>query len=176
MLYNSRINEFNHDFNVEEIDILSILRKVINDNKKILIRKRIFPEIIGESTLVQTDKKWMYFVISQLVINAVKYTSIAGREKKFIKFIIRDEGKKISVCIKDNGIGIPKEDIGRVFNEFFTGKNGRKSSESTGMGLYLSKYVCDYMGHELYVKSEEGQGAEFNVAFVKEKNIFNIKD
>lgn len=83
MLYNSRINEFNHDFNVEEIDILSILRKVINDNKKILIRKRIFPEIIGESTLVQTDKKWMYFVISQLVINAVKYTSIAGREKEF---------------------------------------------------------------------------------------------
>ena len=62
---------------------MSILRKVINDNKKILIRKRIFPEIIGESTLVQTDKKWIYFVISQLVINAVKYTSIAGREKEF---------------------------------------------------------------------------------------------
>lgn len=176
MLYNSRINEFNHDFNVEEIDILLILRKVINDNKKIFIRKRIFPEIEGCSTLVITDKKWMYFVVSQIVINAVKYTAIADREKKFIKFIIKDEGNKISVCIKDNGIGIPKEDISRVFNEFFTGKNGRKSSESTGMGLYLSKLVCDDMGHELYVKSEEGQGSEFYITFCKEKNIFKIKD
>lgn len=176
MLYNSRINEFNHDFNVEEIDIILILRKVINDNKKILIRKGIFPEIIGTSTLVQTDKKWMYFVINQIVINAIKYTDIAERERKYIRFIIEDTADRISVCIKDNGIGIPEEDIARVFNEFFTGKNGRKSSESTGMGLYLSKYVCAYMGNDIYVKSKEGQGAEFYIIFYKEKNIFKIKD
>lgn len=176
MLYNSRINDFNHDFNVEAIDIILILRKVINDNKKLFIRKKIFPEILGDSVMIQTDKKWMYFVISQIVINAIKYTDIADRDRKFIKFIINSDGDKISLCIKDNGIGIPNEDKGRVFNEFFTGKNGRKSTESTGMGLYLAKYVCDYLGNELYVESEEGQGAEFYITFLKEKNIFKIKD
>ncbi len=82
MLYNARINEFNHDFNVEDIDILSILRKVINDNKKLLIRHKIFPQITGETTNVQTDKKWIYFVINQIVINAIKYTVATEKDKK----------------------------------------------------------------------------------------------
>ncbi len=82
MLYNARINEFNHDFNVEDVDILFILRKVINDNKKLLIRHKIFPKIAGETTIVQTDKKWIYFVINQIVINAIKYTVATEKDKK----------------------------------------------------------------------------------------------
>ncbi|WP_072986066.1 sensor histidine kinase [Clostridium cavendishii] len=174
MLYNARLNEFNHDFNVEAIDVLSILRKVINDNKKLLIRHKIFPEINGESTVVQTDKKWIIFVINQLLINAIKYTSITDKERKVISFNIKEETEKIIVSIKDNGIGIPKEDIGRVFNTFFTGKNGRKTSESTGMGLYLSKRICEEIGHRLHVESEEGNGAEFYITFYKSKNIFKL--
>lgn len=143
MLYNARINEFNHDFNVEDIDILLILRKVINDNKKLLIRHKIFPKISGETAIVQTDKKWIYFVINQIVINAIKYTAATEKDKKTINFNIKEDTTKIVVSIEDNGIGIPKEDLGRVFNAFFTGKNGRKTSESTGMGMYLSKRICE---------------------------------
>lgn len=174
MLYNARINEFNHDFNVQDIDILLILRKVINDNKKLLIKNKIFPEIIGKSTIVQTDKKWIYFVINQIVINAIKYTIAADKHKKAINFKIKDEAKKVVITIEDNGIGIPKEDLGRVFNIFFTGKNGRKTAESTGMGMYLSKRICNELGNELYVESEEGQGTKFYIVFYKGKNIFAL--
>ncbi|WP_035291909.1 sensor histidine kinase [Clostridium sp. KNHs214] len=174
MLYNARINEFNHDFNVQDIDILLILRKVINDNKKLLIKNKIFPEIIGQSTIVQTDKKWIYFVINQIVINAIKYTIAAEKHKKTINFRIKEEMEKVVITIEDNGIGIPKEDLGRVFNIFFTGKNGRKSSESTGMGMYLSKCICTELGNELYVESEEGQGTKFYIVFYKGKNIFKL--
>lgn len=174
MLYNARINQFNHDFNVEDIDVLSILRKVVNDNKKLLIRHKIFPEMAGKSVFVQTDMKWMYFIINQIVINAIKYTAAAEKDKKFIKFSIEDDALKTLVSIEDNGIGIPKEDIGRVFNAFFTGKNGRKTSESTGMGLYLSKRICNELGNELYVESKEGNGAKFCINFSKGKNIFKL--
>lgn len=174
MLYNARINEFNHDFNVEDIDILLILRKVINDNKKLLIRHKIFPKISGETAIVQTDKKWIYFVINQIVINAIKYTAATEKDKKIINFNIKEDTTKIVVSIEDNGIGIPKEDLGRVFNAFFTGKNGRKTSESTGMGMYLSKRICEELGNQVYVESEEGKGASFYIAFYKSKNIFKL--
>ncbi|ENK1244184.1 sensor histidine kinase [Clostridium sporogenes] len=174
MLYNARINEFNHDFNVEGIDILLILRQVINDNKKLLIRNKIFPQITGETAIVQTDKKWIYFVINQIVINAIKYTVATERDKKTINFKIEEDTAKITVSIQDNGIGIPKEDLGRVFNAFFTGKNGRKTSESTGMGMYLAKRICNELGNELYVESEEGEGTIFYIIFYKGKNIFKL--
>ncbi len=174
MLYNARINEFNYDFNVDHIDILIILRKVINDNKKLLIKHKIFPQIIGESAFVQTDKKWIYFVVNQIVINAIKYTTVTEKNKKIINFNIKKHSQKIIVSIEDNGIGIPKEDLDRVFNAFFTGKNGRKTSESTGMGMYLAKRICSELGNELYVESEQGKGTTFYIVFYKGKNIFKI--
>ncbi len=53
--------------------------------------------------------------------------------------------------IKDEGIGIPKSDISRVTKAFFTGENGRKTGESTGMGLYLANEICGKLGHELTI-------------------------
>ncbi|WP_125153464.1 sensor histidine kinase [Clostridium rectalis] len=174
MLYNARINEFNHDFNVVDTDILYILRKSINNFRKLLIIYEIYPEIKGKSTIVQTDKKWIYFVINQIIINAIKYTAIKEIDKKTISLKIKEDLLKITVSIKDNGIGIPKEDLGRVFNAFFTGKNGRKTAESTGMGMYLAKRICTELGNELYVESEEGKGTVFYIVFYKGKNIFKI--
>lgn len=174
MLYNARMNEFNHDFVVESVDLMSILRSVVNDNKKSLIRYRIFPKITGDTVRIETDKKWIQFVINQIIINAIKYTNAAKRDKKAININIKDDDKKTILSIKDNGIGIPKEDIGRVFNAFFTGKNGRKTSESTGMGMYLAKRICEELGHELIVNSKEEKGTEFSIVFLKGKNIFKL--
>lgn len=175
MLYNARLNEFNLDFNVESLDIISIGRKVINDNKKSIIRHHIFPKIRTNKEIpVETDRKWIYFVINQIVINAIKYSKSDSEESKLITFDVKDEPSKTTLSISDQGIGIPKEDISRVFNAFFTGKNGRKTSESTGMGMYLAKRVCDNLGHELLVNSEEGMGTTFSIIFHKGKNIFKF--
>lgn len=173
MLYNARINEFNHDFNVESIDVIEIVRKVINDNKKLLIHQGIFPKVTGEAAAINTDKKWIYFVINQIVINAIKYTSAAVREKKVINFTLLEDNSKVTLSIEDNGIGIPKEDLGRVFNAFFTGKNGRKTSESTGMGMYLSKRICTELGHKIEVEAEIDKGTKFCITFYKGKDIYS---
>ena len=176
MLYNARLSQFNLDFRVEKADILSIIRQVINNNKKSLIRYSIYPKIIcPESLYVETDSKWIAFVINQILVNAIKYSKDVEREEKYIVFEIKDEGSRIVLSIEDQGIGIPKEDRSRVFNAFFTGKNGRKTSESTGMGMYLSKRICDELGHGLTFESEEGCGTKFFIIFYKGKTIFNIE-
>lgn len=159
MLYNARINEFNHDFNVEGIDILLILRQVINDNKKLLIRNKIFPKIAGEDAIIQTDKKWIYFVINQIVINAIKYTVATEKDKKTINFKIEEDTAKITVSIEDNGIGIPKEDLGRVFNAFFTGKMVEKPLSLQVWGcIYQNVFAMSLeMNYTLNQKKEKEQ-------------------
>jgi len=175
MLNHARLNQFNLDFKIEDVDIVSIVRKVVNDNKKSLIRNFIFPKIISEDIHnVKTDKKWIYFVINQIFINAIKYSKDVERENKYIMFNVKDEECRTILSIKDEGIGIPKEDLGRVFQTFFTGKNGRRTSESTGMGMYLSKRICDNLGHELLLESEEGCGTTFFIVFYRGKNIFKF--
>ena len=67
--------------------------------------------------------------------------------------------------IIDEGIGIPNKDIKRIFDPFFTGKNGRKYGESTGMGLYISKEVCNNLGHNIEVTSEINKGTQVSIIF-----------
>ena len=175
MLCNARLSQFNLDFKVEKVDLLSVIRTVVNDNKKALIRYSIYPKIIcREAMTVETDSKWIAFVINQILINAIKYSKDVSSEEKYITFEVNDEGSRLVLSIGDQGIGIPKEDRNRVFNAFFTGKNGRKTSESTGMGMYLSKRICDELGHGLSFESEEGKGTKFFIAFYKGKSIFNL--
>lgn len=175
MLYNARLNEFNIDFNVESLEIIQEVRKIINNNKKSFIRNHIFPKIIGdEQIIVETDRKWISFAINQIVSNAIKYSKSECCQSKSIDFILKKEETKITLSICDQGIGIPKEDLGRVFNAFFTGKNGRKNSESTGMGMYLAKRICDKLGHELLVESEVTKGSTFSIVFYKGKNLFKF--
>lgn len=175
MLNHARLNQFNLDFRIEDVDIVSIIRKVVNDNKKSLIRNFIFPKIISEDIHnVKTDKKWIYFVINQIFINAIKYSKDVERENKYIIFNVTDEQSRTILYIKDEGIGIPKEDLSRVFQPFFTGKNGRRTSESTGMGMHLSKRICDNLGHELLLESEEGCGTTFSIVFYRGKSIFKF--
>lgn len=175
MLYNTRLNEFNLDFNVESFNIISIVRNVINHNKKSLIRNFIFPKIIGdEDIIVETDKKWLFFVINQIFVNAIKYSKDSQKDKKYITFKINQESTKVILSVADNGIGIPPQDLSRIFNAFFTGKNGRKIAESTGMGMYLSKKICDELGHDLLVESQENQGTTFSIVFHTGKNMFKL--
>ena len=82
----------------------------------------------------------------------------------------RDKINQDLLSIIDEGIGIVSKDLKRVFDPFFTGENGRKFGESTGMGLYLVKKVCDDLGHKVSIKSEVGKGTEVSISFNKDVN------
>ena len=73
--------------------------------------------------------------------------------------------KKVKLHIKDNGIGIPDKDLGRVFNKCFTGENGKDYAKSTGMGLYIVKGLCKKLGHGIKVESVEGEYTDVIITF-----------
>ncbi|WFD11087.1 sensor histidine kinase [Tepidibacter hydrothermalis] len=163
-LYLARIDNFEHDFKVETVDLKVLVFDVVNNLKRVFIKKHIYPEVkIKSSFFVQTDFKWMKFVIHQVIINAIKYSS----ENKKVSIEIYEKYDSSIVKIKDEGVGIPKTDIKRVFEPSYTGENGRVFGESTGMGLYIVSEVCKRLGHKIEIESEVNKGTIFKIIFKK---------
>ena len=73
--------------------------------------------------------------------------------------------ENVILSIKDNGIGIKKEEQNKVFNKGFTGTNGRKNNNSTGIGLYLAKKLTEKLGHNIKIISKENIGTEVQIIF-----------
>ncbi len=163
VLMNARLEKFEEDMQVEQVNLKEIVSATINENKRLFITNRVFPEMqIDESITVTSDSKWLKFVLGQFITNAVKYTF--EQNKQIVVSAIKDE-THVKLMIKDEGIGIPKSDLLRVTKPFFTGENGRKTGESTGMGLYLAKEICEKLGHELEIDSEVGVGTTITLTF-----------
>ncbi|MGO4540937.1 sensor histidine kinase [Paenibacillus sp. 2TAB19] len=167
MLYSARIDKFEFDLRIERTALHELARSVLNAHKRLCIRYSIFPRLDGEAW-VETDPKWMTFVLNQFISNAIKYSKNKPGSKSLL---LRIEPKGVNatmLSIQDEGIGIPAHDISRIYEPFFTGENGRTTGESTGMGLYLTKQVCSRLGHTLSVSSEAGKGTTFMVSFVSQ--------
>ncbi|WP_341300336.1 sensor histidine kinase [Lysinibacillus sp. FSL H8-0500] len=163
VLVNARLENFEDDMQVEQVPLKAIVTATVNENKRLFITKRVFPEIhVEDDLIVASDSKWLRFILGQFITNAVKYTFEANK-KIVISAIQKDDYVQLAIC--DEGIGIPASDLSRVTKAFFTGENGRKTGESTGMGLYLAKEICEKLGHELTITSEVGQGTIVTVTF-----------
>ncbi|MEE4567663.1 sensor histidine kinase [Paenibacillus polymyxa] len=163
ILYMSRLESFEPDFHVEPVVLRKLVSEVIYDNKRLLIRNEIYPSNeVDEQLSVITDAKWLRFIINQLVTNAIKYSSGYAHSLKLISDV-RDH--VIVLKVQDEGIGIPKKDIERVFEAYYTGENGRKYSESTGMGLYLVAEICKRLNHDIQLTSTVGEGTTVEILF-----------
>ncbi|WP_028778154.1 sensor histidine kinase [Shimazuella kribbensis] len=163
VLYTSRLELFERDFHAEPVGLHQVVKQVVTDYRRFFIRNRVYPEIqIDESIFIQSDHKWLCFVLGQLITNSVRYS--AGVSDKVI-FSSFQRGKKVGLEIIDFGVGIPKQDKKKVFQPYFTGENGRLYSESTGMGLYLLDEVCKFLDHEVELESEQGKGTTIRLLF-----------
>lgn len=168
MLQTARLEKFEVDVHVKKVNIEQVIRNVINEHKRACIRRGVYPKLAVEDAahFVETDEKWIAIAIRQIVTNAIKYAKRSGdpSEKQLDITVARGkEGVYASFC--DTGIGIAEQDLPRVFDPFFTGENGRKVGESTGMGLYLVKELCRKLGHRVDIRSIEGQGTTVTLHF-----------
>lgn len=163
VLMNARLDTFEEDMKIEQMPLKQIITEVVNQHKRLFISNHVFPSIdVDESIEVPTDLKWIKFIIGQFLTNAVKYTFDDGK-KVYMTAEKSDDG--VAMKIRDEGIGIPANDLKRVTKAFFTGENGRKSGESTGMGLYLAKEICTKLGHKMEIESEVNQGTTVTIHF-----------
>ncbi|MFD1029842.1 sensor histidine kinase [Metaplanococcus flavidus] len=163
VLMNARLDTFEQDMHIEQVNLHGLATEIITENKRLFISRQVYPVIeMGKDFIVATDRKWMKFILGQLLTNAIKYTF--EKDKK-VYITAACQNSPIHLSIKDEGLGIPSTDLGRVTKAFFTGENGRKTAESTGMGLYIAKEVCNKLGHELVIESAVGQGTTVSILF-----------
>ncbi|MGE7891052.1 sensor histidine kinase [Bacillus cereus] len=163
VLYMARLQTFEQDFYVERVSLQEIVQDVIRENKRLFIRSYVYPEVkVKQTIMVETDRKWLRFVIHQVISNAIKY-SAGSRENVTITTL--EEDRSVILEIQDHGVGIPKEDLPRVFRPFYTGINGRKFKESTGMGLYLVENIIKRLEHVIEIESEVGKGTIIRIIF-----------
>ncbi len=164
-MYFARLDSFRKDFVVEKFSLHNLVLSKVNEEKQMFIKSRIVPKIqIDKSIEVNSDAKWIKFILEQLIVNGLKYSKGHGKELIIKAYENKDN---IKLTISDQGIGIPKKDIKRVFDPFFTGENGRRFGESTGMGLYIAKKVCDYLSHDIVIDSKVSEGTNITIIFNK---------
>lgn len=161
-LYYSRSTDVNNDYIVKEFEIKEVIKEVIRNNRRDFINKKISVDIEQVSEKAITDIKWIKFIVNQIIINSIKYC----KDKNALLKVYTNEGKdNVILTIEDNGIGIPINDVGRVFDKGFTGENGRVYGKSTGIGLYLCKKLCEKLGLGISLYSVEGEGTKVNIIF-----------
>ncbi|RDU24654.1 sensor histidine kinase [Anaerosacchariphilus polymeriproducens] len=165
-LYFARSENVEKDYFIKEIPVMKCVKSAIEDNAVLIERKGITMEVKNSGETVISDEKWLRFIFNQIFINAIKYSK---KDSPYIKIWVDRKNESVILNIEDNGIGIPKKDIDRIFNKGFTGESGRKYEKSTGMGLYLVKKLCMKLGHDVYVQSSREKFTKVSIAFPKNK-------
>lgn len=154
-----RLGSETSDYVIASIDLDEVVRENIKKYATLFINKKIKLNYVSHETYVISDKKWLGFAFEQLLSNAIKYTKSGGEISINIS-----ESKLI---IEDNGIGIYEEDLPRIFEQSFTGLNGRYEKKSSGLGLYLCKKTLDKLQHKIEITSEVNKGTKVIVSFPK---------
>jgi signal transduction histidine kinase len=173
ILYMARLRTIEQDFHIKPVELAKLISEVNHENKRFYIRNQVYPNFTQEKDgiTVETDEKWLFFMISQLIHNAVKYSK--GKSKT-LSINIYERDKEAVLEVKDYGVGIPETDKRRVFEPFYTGENGRKFRESTGMGLYLTEEAARQLGHRIELDSKAGEGSTFRIIFSVTQNLTSL--
>ena len=171
ILYYVRCENANNDYLIKEWNLDNIVKNVALRNKDNLLALNIDFKVDNCNLKVLTDSKWLEFIINQIVSNSIKYKK---EKDSFIEIIGKDYKDYITITIYDNGMGISKSDLPRVFNKTFTGNNGRSnSSKSTGMGLYLCRELCNKLGHKIEIDSRIDKYTKVTITIYK-KDFYAI--
>ncbi len=165
-LFYARSNTVEKDYYIKKSNLKDIVNECIKKNKTSLIHNRININTHELDKQVNTDSKWIVFILNQIIQNSIKYKSSEIE-------IYAEQGKEnIVLHIKDNGIGIKESEISRVFEKGFTGTNGRTlNKKSTGIGLYLCKKLCNKIGIGIELNSIQNEGTEIKIIFPQSSYI-----
>lgn len=182
VLYYVRSENAEKDYSFGRVPLRTVINKVALKNKNLILENNISLNVHDVENVVNTDAKWLEFILNQIISNSIKYRK---KEAAFIEIWSVNAGsepvqstavsdniqhncKNTTLIIKDNGIGIRASDISNVFEKSFTGANGRLGAKSTGMGLYIAKNLCDKLGHVITIESVENEYTQVSITFAKD--------
>lgn len=164
-LYYARSNTVEKDYIITKTNLKDIVNMSIIKNKTTILNNKVELNIHDLEKQVYTDSKWVVFILNQVIQNSIKYSK---NENQSIEIYAEEQKEKVTLYIKDNGLGIKKSELSRVFEKGFTGENGRIiGKKSTGIGLYLCKKLCDKLQLAININAEQNVGTEVTIVFPK---------
>lgn len=168
VLFYSRSNNVEKDYIINEINLKKLCFDILKKNSKLFIHNKIGVETENLDVVVLSDAKWLGFILNQILTNSVKYSD---KPNAGIKISAQKNENNIVLSIEDNGVGINKSELSKIFDKGFTGTNGRKNERSTGMGLYICKKLCDKLGLAINAFSQFNKGTTINITFPKSSMV-----
>lgn len=156
-----RLNSESTDYIFREYDLDQIVRSAVKKFSSEFISRKLSLVYEPLNVTVVTDEKWLSFVIEQVLSNALKYTPHGSIKISLV-------GKK-TLRIEDTGIGIAPEDLPRIFENGYTGCNGRTNQKASGIGLYLCKRICTNLGHTITASSTVDVGTVIDIDLAQRK-------
>jgi two-component system OmpR family sensor kinase len=160
LLTSTRLIETGADlyFHPEEIDLRELVREVTQLHREMSPGSRLIEEFGAGALRLVADPKLLSQVLDNLLSNAIKYSPGGA----LITIRVRAELGRIAIIVEDSGIGIPAQDMERLFERYYRGSNV-SGIVGTGVGLNLVKMVVDLHGGEIAVDSQEGRGSKFTI-------------
>jgi signal transduction histidine kinase len=125
-------------------------------------------EEIEQNVVITADQTLMTRLLINLIDNAIKYNHAGG----WVKVILKKEKNHIRLIVKDNGIGISKEDLPNIWNRFYRAEKSH-TGDGSGLGLSIVKWIVDAHGGTIRVKSAPNKGSEFLIIL---SSVFNLHD
>lgn len=163
VLYYVRMEQVYQDYLIHPVHLREVVLSAIRAEKRHFIQCRMQIDLDMPELSVPTDEKWAEFIIKQIFSNSMKYRRETGAR---IKIYAENREKQKSLVIEDNGCGISEEEIGRIFEKGFTGKNGRlKNNNATGIGLYICRRLCEKLRMGIFCESEAGSYTRIILTF-----------
>lgn len=163
VLYYIRSQSQTKDYLIKKVNLSDVINHVLLRNKDDLLAYRFTLQIEVGDVYVESDSKWLEFILEQIVSNAIKYR----QADPLLKMSVEENEKQVVLSIEDHGIGIKESDLPLVFKNSYTGYNGHIEAKATGMGLFIVKKLCDALGHQVSIESQVGVYTRVILSFGK---------
>ncbi len=151
-----KLTDISSDLVIERCFLEDIMSASVKKYAVLFVYQKLSLDMVPTDKKVMSDKRWLGFILEQILSNAIKYTYAGG-----VKIYLQNE----KLVIEDTGIGIRAEDLPRIFMKGYTGCNGRLDNRASGIGLYLAKKAADALGITITVDSKVGMGTKVTLTF-----------
>lgn len=155
LLYLSRMETGNMPLSMQTIEIGGFLRNYVKGKQEVIenVQEEITADTKGITAKVSVDPEQFQRILDNLVENSRKYGETTPLR---MKIKLEKTPKGLSICFQDNGVGVPKEKLPYIFDEFYRGDESRNKKEGNGLGLYIVKYLMEAMGGSVRAENADG--------------------